>query len=98
MGKQFHTTLNNHAKETKMSEMRYRMKMGEEFEFTAASDEQFLGTLRARHMYAKSDDGEFLRQIAASACESTGKSIDFSDVPSFKRSLMDAGVLEVING
>ena len=42
-----------------MSEMRYRMKMGEEFEFTAASDEQFLGTLRARHMYAKSDDGEF---------------------------------------
>ena len=55
-----------------MSEMRYRMKMGEEFEFTAASDEQFLGTLRARHMYAKSDDGEFLRQIAASACESTG--------------------------
>ena len=81
-----------------MTQTRYRLNMGEQFEFTADNDEQFLGTLREKHMYAKSDDGAFLRQIAATACEWTGKSINFSDVASFKRSLEDAGALEVVNG
>ena len=77
--------------------MKYRLTMGEPLEFTAESDAEFLGTLRDRHMYAKPDDEGFLRQLAASACEWTGKSIDFSSISAYKRSLMRAGVLEVVD-
>jgi len=81
----------------KEDNVRYRMTMGEPLEFTADTDAEFLGTLRGKHMYAKPDDEGFLRQLAASACEWTGESIDFSSISAYKSSLMRAGVLEVVD-
>lgn len=75
----------------------YRIDLGEPYQFTASNDAEFLGSLRSKHMYAKTDDYQFLRQHAASAVEWTGKHMNFSDVPSYKQSLIKAGALEVID-
>jgi len=77
--------------------MRYKINLGFPIEFTANSDEEFLGTLRQSFDYAKSADNAFLRQVALNACECTGKSISYTDIASCKRSLIAAGAMEVFD-
>ena len=75
--------------------MIYKLKMGEPYRFEADTDDEFLAALRKKHSYAKESDVDFMRQVALSACEWSGGSVNFSSVRTLRDSLIHHGILEV---
>lgn len=75
--------------------MIYKLKMGSPYRFEAETDDEFIAALRKNHSYAKDDDSDFLRQVALSACEWSGGSVNFSSVRTLRDSLIHHGILEV---
>ena len=79
-----------------MSRKKYKWLMGEVKDFTAANDYEFLCGLRSTQQQCKTDDRDFMRDMAMITSDWTGKPASYSDVASLRRSMIEAGAIQEV--
>ena len=76
---------------------RYRLNIGgDPIDFDSEGPEGFLEAWRAVNLRASSDDKEWLRQAAMSACDWAGGPIRYDNATVFAKDMMSKGMLEEI--
>lgn len=76
----------------------YRLKIGgDPIDFVAENPEGFLEAWRSVNLRASSDDKEWLKQAAMSACDWAGGPIRYDNATVFAQDMMSKGMLEEIN-
>ena len=76
---------------------RYRLNIGgDPIDFDSEGPEGFLEAWRSVNLRASSDDKEWLRQAAMSACDWAGGPIRYDNATVFAKDMMSKGRLEEI--
>ena len=76
---------------------RYRLNIGgDAIDFDSEGPEGFLEAWRSVNLRASSDDKEWLRQAAMSACDWAGGPIRYDNATVFAKDMMSKGMLEEI--
>lgn len=76
---------------------KYRLNIGgDPIEFNSLGPEGFLDAWRSVNLRASSDDKEWLRQAAISACDWAGGPIRYDNATVFAQDMMSKGMLEEI--
>ena len=76
---------------------RYRLNIGgDPIDFDSEGPEGFLEAWRSVNLRSSSDDKEWLRQAAMSACDWAGGPIRYDNATVFAKDMMSKGMLEEI--
>ena len=76
---------------------RYRLNIGgDPIDFDSEGPEGFLEAWRSVNLRASSDDKEWLRQAAMSACDWAGGPLRYDNATVFAKDMMSKGMLEEI--
>ena len=76
---------------------KFLLKISEDpIEFEAPNAEGFLDAWKSVFPWEVTDNNEFMRMAARSACDWSGKPIRFDNISSFTADMIDAGMLEEV--